>query len=520
MSARVIIFILFVVLLVTPFVLRPKAAAPPEDALRLIIITPHNEQIRTEFARGFDRWHQMRYGQRVDVVYNVPGGTSEIRKMLESQYAAAIEAGRAPGGAADLVFGGGSYEHEQLKRGTQVTIDGEMREETITAPVDFSDAFLREVYGENDIGGTNLYDPDKQWFGTALSGFGIVYNRDALAMIDVDEPVYWEDLCHPNLRGWVALVNPGQSGSITTAFDAILQRRGWERGWRILRRAAANARYFSASSLMPPMDVSQGNAAMGVCIDFYGRYQSQAIKAAGDPDRLGYIDPPGVTVIDPDPISMLRGAPHPELAKRFIEFCLSVEGQSLWQFRIDDPIDDGLGPDQFELRRMIIRRSMYETQFDRMIDQVNPFEIASEPEHANRNMRSFIAIVFAAMAMETHDHLRRAWDAIVEHPAYPAGGRIVTAVEVDDPTLKRMLERFDAMPMIPTPDGEALSLATAEHLGTIKQGWLRNDWAEAGLWPTHASPRDAMIRRFAAFFREQYDAIVEIAREAAKQPSS
>jgi ABC-type Fe3+ transport system substrate-binding protein len=144
----------------------------------------------------------------------------------------------------------------------------------------------------------------------ALSGFGIVFNRDALDEVGRGEPETWIDVCDPALRGHVALVNPSQSGSITTAFEAILKRYGWIEGWRILRRMGANARYCSAASLQPPIDVSQGNAAVGVCIDFLGRFQAQALREAGDPDRLGYIDPRGGTTIDADPISMLRNAPH------------------------------------------------------------------------------------------------------------------------------------------------------------------------------------------------------------------
>ena len=520
MITRIVVIACFLALLAAPFLFRPRADPPPADALELIIITPHNEQIRTEFAAAFDAWHQREHGGRVNVIFNVPGGTSEIRKMLQAEFTAALEAGREPGGGADLVFGGGSFEHGQLKTGVRITLGGEARDEPITAPVDFDDAWLEKIYGENAIGDGLLYDGDRYWFGTALSGFGIVYNRDVLREIDVDEPVYWADLCDPRLRGWVALVNPGQSGSITTAFESILQRRGWARGWQILRRAGANARYFSATSLKPPTDVSQGDAAMGVCIDFYGRYQSQAIKVAGGGDRVGYVDPPGVSTIDADPISMLRGAPHPQLARRFIEFCLTEEAQALWQFRADDPIDDGLGPRQFELRRMPIRRSMYEEYSDRLIDQVNPFEFATAAEHPDRNMRSFLAILFTAMAMDSHDELIAAWDAIVEHRAYPAGGRIVLAEDVDDPALKNMLELFDAMPDLEAPGGAPLSLATTAHLGEIKEGWLKKSWADDRLWPREANPRDEMRRRFAVFFRDNYRRIVALADSVAATPPS
>jgi ABC-type Fe3+ transport system substrate-binding protein len=507
--ARIVIILAFVGLLVTPFALRPARPDAPAAARRVIIITPHNEQIRTEFGRAFDAWHREHHGEPAEVVWNVPGGTSEIRKMLEAQYTAALEQGREPGGTADLLFGGGSYEHGRLKGGVTVVVNGVERHEPISQPLHI--AGLDEIYEQEAIGPARLYDADGYWFGTALSGFGIVYNRDALDTLDVPPPRGWEALCDARLQGWVALVNPGQSGSITTAFESILRHKGWPRGWAILRRAGANARYFSGSSLKPPTDVSAGNAAMGVCIDFYGRFQSQAIKVAGGGDRLGYVDPPGASSIDPDPISMLRGAPNPEMAERFVTFTLTEEAQALWQFPVrgDDAVDR-LGPERFELRRLVIRPSMYERYADRMIDDVNPYAIVADEIEPDRNMRSFIAVVFSAMVMDTHHELKAAWAAITSHAAYPRDRAIATAADVTDPTLQRMLELFDAMPEVAAPGG-AMRLDTTAELGPIKQGWLRGDWAHEGLWPPDANPNDVLRRRLADAFRANYRQIVELA---------
>jgi ABC-type Fe3+ transport system substrate-binding protein len=513
---RIAIVVSLVLLIGLPFVMRPEVAAEPANAARLIIITPHNEQIRTEFGRAFSAWHERQHGRPVSIAWSTPGGTSEIRKMLVSEYTAALvdqrrddDGSLRAGGNHDLMFGGGSYEHGVLKQ--TISAPGIEETTTISVPVDFDPAWLSSVYGDNRVGDGVLYDPERHWFGTALSGFGIVYNREVLAELGVPEPVYWSDLADPALRGWIALVNPGQSGSITTAFDAILQQRGWERGWQILRRAAANARYFSASSPRAPIDVSLGDAAVGICIDFYGRYQSQAVKDAGGGDRVGYVDPPGVTMIDPDPISMLRGAPHADVARRFIEFCLTPEAQSLWQFRDDDPGEDGLGPARFELRRMPVLRSMYEpAYFDRFIDRANPFEIARPFAHPNRNIRSFVAPLFAGLAIENHEQLRHAWEAIVAHPAYPDTREIVTAADVDDPELAAMLGRFDAMPAVAGPGGTTYDLADPETLGAVKTGWLRSPgWRDEGLWPRDASPADVLRRDFVAFFREQYERIAD-----------
>ena len=516
--SKAIIFISFAVLIGVPLVFRPAGPAGGErasDAPQLIIVTPHNEQIRYEFKRAFEDWHRQVHGSAVNVVYNVPGGTSEIRKLLESQYKAALESGIAPGGQADLVFGGGSYEHGEFKKPLKVNVNGEERQTTIAQPVEFDQAWLDKTYGPNEIGGRvgALYDPDRHWFGVALSGFGIVFNRDALKELNVAEPTVWSDLTNPKLEGWVALVNPSQSGSVKTTFEAILHREGWAQGWRILRRASGNARYFSASSLKPPIDVSQGNAAMGVAIDFYGRFQSQAMKEAGDPDRVGYVDPIGGSTIDADPITVLRGARQPELAKRFIEFALSDEGQALWQFRTKvKKSSEELGPERFELRRMIITRSMYDRQFPEFIDQVNPYEIATPAKFPDGNVRDFISPLFAAMAMDTHHELREAWKAIISHPAYPNDGAatIVTADQVSDPTLREMLVLFDAMPSLASPEGD-LSLTDAAHLGVLRAGWVKGGWKEHGLWSAEETAADAMRKKFGAFFRANYRKIIEMA---------
>src|SRR5690606_17069006 len=175
------------------------------------------------------------------------------------------------------------------------------------------------------------------WLGTALSGFGIVYNRDVLEELGLPEPESFDDLTAFGYFNLLALADPRMSGSVTTTYESILNNQGWDSGWRTLREMAANSRYFATSSTRPPIDVSQGDAAAGLAIDFYGRGQAQEVMAAGETaetSRVGYVDPKGAVYIDADPVSILRGGPSPELAQRFVEFLLTDEAQALWQMRV------------------------------------------------------------------------------------------------------------------------------------------------------------------------------------------
>jgi len=507
-SPSILLPALLVLLAALPVALAPRGAAPDQAMRRAIIYTPHNEQIRSEFARGFADWHQRTYGEPAEVVWNTPGGTSEIRRILEANAEAALRASRPIGGNADLVFGGGSYEYGQLKREISADVgDGEKRKGRILEKAGLDAAWLAETYGTNEVGGEPLYDPEGYWFGTALSGFGIVYNRDLLARLGVQEPTEWADLADARLSGAVTLVNPAQSGSVTTALEAIIQRLGWKRGWQVILRMAANARSVASSAPKVPLDVSAGDSAAGPSIDFYGRYQAQSIIDSGGGRRLGYVDPQGQTVIDPDPIALLANAPNRETAERFIRFALSDEGQALWQFEARARAPGELGPHKFELRRMPVRRSFREKHGAQFIDQVDPFALASKVEDPDRNARAFIAPLFSALCADRRDELARAWDAIRSHPAYPASPALVTADEVSDPALKAMLEAFDAMPRVPGPDGSIHDVATREGRAAIRDGWLKGKWKDAGLWPAGASSADQLRRVMGEFYSSQYRAI-------------
>jgi len=497
MISKFAVAVALAVVLGLPFLFRPERAAIPPGAETLVVITPHHEQIRAEFERAFSAWHEANHGSPVVIDWRQPGGTSEIRKQLRAQYAAAVETGRiAPDGACppgtmsyDLLFGGGSYEHGQMKAGVTVTVDGERATVPISAPAGFSEAEMREWFPIGELGGEPLYDPEQHWIGVAVSSFGIVYNTDALETIGVDAPTSWDDLRDPAYQGWLAMADPRASGSVATAFQKILDGYGWEKGWATLRDLSANARYFSGSSRRPPLDVSAGEAAAGVAIDFYGRSQSDAILAPGqrpEDSRVQYVDPKGAVFFDPDPITLLRGAPNPELARRFIAFLISSEGQAVWQLpaRGEAP---GLGPLENELRRLPIRRVMYDEHFADFIDKVNPYEIA-EPL-PSRGWRSMIGPMMGAFGIDNHHEIEEAWRAL---HAVRASGNDALAAELEG--------LFYAMPTHVMPDGTELEFNEANY------STIRNEWRNA------ETAARAKIR-YTMFFRRNYAEVVRRAGE-------
>src|SRR5947209_18920140 len=89
---RYLFLILFAITLALPFVLRravvrEQAVAAPAGAARLVVVTPHTVDIRDAYGSQFERWHRAKYGRPVVVDFRVPGGSSDVRQLLDSLYA-------------------------------------------------------------------------------------------------------------------------------------------------------------------------------------------------------------------------------------------------------------------------------------------------------------------------------------------------------------------------------------------------------------------------------------------------
>jgi len=471
----------FILVLVGPILLRPKQNASGAEET-LVVITPHNEAIRYEFARGFAKAHFAKTGKRVRVDFRTPGGTSEITRFLDGEYTAAFEnywckvLGKPwsaetaknfmnakapaddPARAAflqsnvsckiDVFFGGGAFDFVVAANKGQIVDSGYLQANS-------------SLFGHGPgqipekLGGEPYYDPKGRWIGCVVSAFGIVSNTDVLARLGIAEPPRrWADLAEPRYLGHIALANPAQSSSINKAFEMLVQQQiaesggepkaGWIRALRLLQRISANARYFTDYSTKPSLDVSAGDSAAGMTIDFYGRVQAEAVAKQGG-NYLRYENAQGGTSVGVDPIALFRGAPNPELAREFMAYVMSPEGQKLWNWKPGTPG----GPEHYALRRMPILPSLYAEEFRqfRSDPDVLPYEMAKEFTYNDAWTAALFSpqrFIVRVMCIDTHDELRTAWRALIENKFPPeavaefekldvvnyetAGGRIKTTL--------------------------------------------------------------------------------------------
>ena len=449
-----------------PFLLKPKEDLLARADETLVLVSPHNEAVRHEFTVAFMRYYKEKTGRSIRLDWRTPGGTSEIARYLAGEYLASFEnvwkkSGRrwdsqvaaafdsakvvlnedptkdSPEQAArrfflesetgigiDVFFGGGAYDFEIQSLAGRLVPSDVIRNH----PAWFSEDSIPQT-----VSGEVFYDAQARWIGACLSSFGICYNSDSLRRLGFEElPASWEDLTNPVFFRQVALADPTKSGSAAKAFEMVIQQqmqelvqgagsdgdevlaRGWTRGLQIIQAASANARYFTDAASKIPLDVSLGDAAIGMCIDFYGRFQSEAVQVGDKPSRLQYFTPAGGSSVGVDPIGILRGAPNRAAAEEFLAFVLSLEGQKLWNFKVGTPG----GPEKYALRRLPIRKELYAPEFAayRSDPEVQPYEEAKlftyHPKWTAPLFRVMSFIIRVA-CLDLHKEQTEAWQALV-----------------------------------------------------------------------------------------------------------
>lgn len=382
---RLFLFSIFYVFLF--LIALPKSA----QADQLVLMSPHSDEIQNEFEAAFRTYYQQKTGRDMHLEWlDIGGGTSSILRYIKSEF------GRVPEGIGiDLFFGGGMDPYIDLA------------EQGLCAPYQLPDSILTRLPAK--IGGVPLYDPHYQWYGATLAGFGIVYNKRVLDMMGFPPPQTWADLGKPELFSWVGSGDPRKSGSVHMAYELILQAYGWDKGWEVITTMGANVRNFGASGSYAPKEVAVGEVAYGLSIDFYAWIQAEQVGG----DYIGFTMPDNLTIVNPDGIAILKGAPNLQAAQMFVQFVMSDAGQKLWFLQKGTPG----GPKSSQLNRFTVLPDLYDQYQQEAAISINPFRWQSDLiyDAATGGGRwNIVNDLIGVMIIDSHAALQQSWQAAIK----------------------------------------------------------------------------------------------------------
>jgi iron(III) transport system substrate-binding protein len=186
-----------------------------------------------------------------------------------------------------------------------------------------------------------LRDPEGYWTGFSARMRVIAYNTKTVAREDAPQSVF--DLADPKWRGQAAMADP-RFGSTSFHVAALYTLTGDEKMDDFFRRLKANdVRIVDGNSVVRDL-VARGEVKVGLTDtdDVNVAVESGQPVAMVLPDKAGL----GVPVM-PNMVSLIANAPHPDEARRLIDYLLSadVERQLAQSEAVQIPLHAGVqGP--------------------------------------------------------------------------------------------------------------------------------------------------------------------------------
>lgn len=253
----------------------------PDESQRLVVYTSHKEEVYWPIIKEFEE----RTGIWVEVV---TGGTNELLEQIDDEKNSPV---------ADVMFGGGVESLES-----------------------YSDCFTPYASSQMEHIREQFLDEDNLWTPFSALYVVLIYNTK---LVRPEQITSWSDLLSPEFQGRVAFADPSVSGSSFTALVTMLYVVGGDMDTAIHNFAdSLDGRQLSGSGTVP-VSVADGTDLVGVTLE------ETALKRIAAGDDIAMVYPTDGTSCVPDASALVKGAPHGDNARLFLDFTVSQDVQEL-----------------------------------------------------------------------------------------------------------------------------------------------------------------------------------------------
>ncbi len=159
--------------------------------------------------------------------------------------------------------------------------------------------------------------------GVYAGALGYSFNTELMKRKGGLEPRCWADLLDPRFKDEIQIADPNSSGTSYTMLATIVQLMGEDQGFDYLKKLHRNINQYTKSGAAPAKAVSLGETLIGIT------FQHDAVVMAVQGGPVKIVSPCEGTGYEIGSMSIIKGAKNLENAKKWYDWALSAEAQSI-----------------------------------------------------------------------------------------------------------------------------------------------------------------------------------------------
>jgi iron(III) transport system substrate-binding protein len=244
----------------------------------VVIYTPHP----ADFVEGINKRFEAQYPEIK--VQMVRAKTTELEDRIRSEKANPM---------GDVMFGGDVGTYIQMKRNSLI------QPATLTAAKQLP---------------ADMQDKEGYWFAP-YRYLGIFFYNNTLVTPE-QAPKDWDDILQPNWKSAIMFLNPTQSGTARTFFISLMSVWGEGKAFDYFKKldTQLDGKYVASPDKMFG-SIARGEAKVGLWLE------ADILKFITHKKMpFGIVYPSSGTYMCPEPIAVIKNAPHADAAQKYMNF--------------------------------------------------------------------------------------------------------------------------------------------------------------------------------------------------------